>query len=55
MSFGNSPRAACRFRASQMTDSRTITLRPFAVEAIEYQFYFPAEGTFQALSVHRGS
>ncbi len=29
-----------------MTDSRTVTLDPFAVESIEYQFYFPEPGEF---------
>ncbi len=45
--FWQLPAGSLPLSGSQMTDSRTITLQPFAVEAIEYQFYFPAEGTFQ--------
>ncbi|MGI9429021.1 MAG: hypothetical protein ACR2NM_10205, partial [Bythopirellula sp.] len=44
--FWQLPAGSLPLAGSQTTDSRTITLSPFAVEAVEYQFYFPAEGSF---------
>jgi hypothetical protein len=44
--FWQLPAGSLPLAASQMTDSRTIVLEPFAVEAIEYQFYFPSAGKF---------
>ncbi len=38
---GSLPLAGC-----QATDSRTLTLEPFAVQRIEYSFYFPQPGEF---------
>ena len=45
--FWQLPAGSLPLSGSQTTDSRTIALQPFAVEAIEYQFYFPIAGTFQ--------
>jgi hypothetical protein len=44
--FWQIPAGSLPLAAHQATDSRTIVLEPFAVEAIEYQFYFPAAGRF---------
>ncbi len=44
--FWQLPAGSLPLSGSQITDSRTITLEPFAVQAIEYQFYFPAAGDF---------
>jgi hypothetical protein len=40
------PAGAVPLAAGQATDSRTLTLQPFQVEKIEYQFYFPRPGEF---------
>lgn len=45
--FWQLPSGSLPLSGCQTTDSRTLTLKPFAVEAIEYQFYFPAAGDFQ--------
>ena len=44
--FWQIPAGSIPLGGSQFTDSRTITLQPFAVQAIEYQFYFPKAGEF---------
>ncbi|TWU23348.1 hypothetical protein Pla52o_28840 [Novipirellula galeiformis] len=44
--FWQIPEGSLPLAGSQVTDSETITLEPFAVEAIEYQFYFPSIGKF---------
>ncbi|MGB7346298.1 MAG: hypothetical protein WBD20_18920 [Pirellulaceae bacterium] len=44
--FWQIPAGSLPLSGSQVTDSRTITLEPFAVQAIEYQFYFPSAGQF---------
>ncbi len=40
------PAGAVPLAGGQATDSRTLTLQPFQVEKIEYQFYFPRPGEF---------
>jgi len=40
------PAGAVPLAGGQTTDSRTLTLQPFQVEKIEYQFYFPQPGEF---------
>lgn len=44
--FWQLPSGSLPLSGSQSTDSRTVTLAPFAVQAIEYHFYFPASGEF---------
>ena len=44
--FWQIPAGSVPIGGSQDTDSRTITLEPFAVQAIEYKFYFPSAGQF---------
>lgn len=44
--FWQLPSGSIPLAGSQTTDSRTMMLKPFAVDAIEYQFYFPSEGAF---------
>tara|TARA_R110002073_G_scaffold318641_2_gene492829 strand:- start:512 stop:6865 length:6354 start_codon:yes stop_codon:yes gene_type:complete len=44
--FWQIPEGSLPLSGSQVTDSKTLTLAPFAVQAIEYQFYFPAAGDF---------
>ncbi len=44
--FWQLPAGSLPLSGSQTTDSQTITLEPFAVQAIGYQFYFPAAGEF---------
>ncbi len=44
--FWQIPAGSIPLGGSQSTDSRTITLEPFAVQAIQYQFYFPSAGKF---------
>ena len=44
--FWQLPAGSLPVAGNRLTDSRTITLPPFAVQAIDYQFYFPAEGDF---------
>ncbi len=44
--FWQIPAGSLPLAANQITDSRTVTLEPFAVQSIEYQFYFPAPGEF---------
>lgn len=44
--FWQIPAGSLPLAGSQVTDSRTITLQPYAVQSIEYQFYFPAVGEF---------
>ena len=44
--FWQVPAGSVPLAGSQFTDSKTITLEPFAVQAIEYQFYFPHAGEF---------
>ncbi|MCG8652851.1 MAG: hypothetical protein MI861_23630 [Pirellulales bacterium] len=44
--FWQIPAGSLPLAASQVTDSRTLVLEPFAVQAIEYQFYFPQAGEF---------
>ncbi len=45
--FWQIPAGSLPLGGSQVTDSRTVTLEPFAVEAIEYEFYFPSVGQFE--------
>ncbi len=44
--FWQLPAGSLPLAGSQVTDSRTVVLEPFDVEAIEYQFYFPSAGQF---------
>ena len=44
--FWQVPAGSLPIGGSHFTDSKTITLEPFAVQAIEYQFYFPMKGQF---------
>ena len=44
--FWQLPAGSMPLSGSQTTDSKTITLEPFAVQAIQYQFYFPKTGEF---------
>lgn len=44
--FWQLPAGSLPLTGSQTTDSRTVTLEPYAVQAIEYQFYFPVAGEF---------
>ncbi len=44
--FWQIPAGSMPLGGSQTTDSRTLTLEPFAVQAIQYQFYFPRSGQF---------
>ena len=44
--FWQIPAGSLPLAASQTTDSKTIVLEPFAVQAIEYRFYFPLKGEF---------
>ncbi len=44
--FWQLPAGSIPLGGSQATDSQTITLEPFAVQAIQYQFYFPMSGKF---------
>ncbi len=44
--FWQIPAGSLPLAASQKTDSLTVVLEPFAVQSIEYQFYFPAAGSF---------
>ncbi|NNE01424.1 MAG: carboxypeptidase regulatory-like domain-containing protein [Pirellulaceae bacterium] len=45
--FWQIPAGSLPLGGSQTTDSRSVTLEPFAVQAIEYQFYFPMPGEFK--------
>tara|TARA_R110002049_G_scaffold4601_4_gene31941 strand:+ start:203827 stop:210162 length:6336 start_codon:yes stop_codon:yes gene_type:complete len=45
--FWQLPAGSVPLGGSQSTDSRTLSLEPFAVQAIEYQFYFPKAGKFE--------
>jgi hypothetical protein len=40
------PAGAVPLAGGQATDSRTVTLKPFQVEKVDYQFYFPLPGEF---------
>ncbi len=44
--FWQIPEGSLPLSGQQMTDSRTVMLEPFAVQSIEYPFYFPAKGDF---------
>ncbi len=44
--FWQIPAGSLPLAGSQFTDSQTITLEPFAVQSIQYQFYFPSAGAF---------
>lgn len=44
--FWQIPAGSIPLAGSQVTDSKTITLAPFAVSAIDYKFYFPSAGKF---------
>lgn len=44
--FWQLPAGSLPLASNRTTDSRTLTLEPFAVQAIEYDFYFPAAGEF---------
>ena len=44
--FWQLPAGSMPLGGSQTTDSQSITLQPFAVQAIQYQFYFPKAGEF---------
>ena len=44
--FWQIPAGSIPLATSHQTDSRTISLTPFAVQAIEYTFYFPIAGKF---------
>jgi hypothetical protein len=44
--FWQIPEGSLPLSGQQMTDSRTVMLEPFAVQSIEYPFYFPMIGGF---------
>ena len=44
--FWQVPEGSLPLGKNRFTDSKTITLEPFNVQAIDYQFYFPEAGTF---------
>ena len=44
--FWQVPEGSLPLGNNRFTDSRTITLQPFNVQAIDYQFYFPKAGKF---------
>ncbi|MCO8124971.1 hypothetical protein NHH03_24760 [Stieleria sp. TO1_6] len=44
--FWQIPAGSIALGGAQVTDSKTIQLAPFAVSAIDYQFYFPTAGEF---------
>ena len=44
--FWQLPAGSLPLSQNRLTDSRTITLQPFAVQAISYEFYFPEAGKF---------
>ncbi len=44
--FWQIPAGSVPLSGSQVTDSQTMQLEPFAVQAITYQFYFPKAGEF---------
>lgn len=41
------PAGSLPLAGSQATDSKSVRIEPFEVQRIEYQFYFPAAGTFR--------
>lgn len=45
--FWQLPAGSVPVAGNRLADSRTVTLKPFAVEAVEYQFYFPATGNYE--------
>ena len=44
--FWQLPAGSLPLSQNRLTDSRTIKLQPFAVQAISYEFYFPEPGKF---------
>lgn len=40
------PAGSIALSSGQATDSKTLVIEPFAVQRLEYQFYFPKPGTF---------
>ena len=44
--FWQLPEGSLPLSGSQVTDSRTVVLEPFAVKSIQYEFYFSAAGNF---------
>ncbi|MEM9586093.1 MAG: hypothetical protein AAGA03_02330 [Planctomycetota bacterium] len=44
--FWQLPAGSLPLAGGQATDSRTLRLPPFAVQAVDYQFYFPQSGSF---------
>ena len=44
--FWQVPEGSLPLGKNRFTDSKTITLQPFNVQAIDYQFYFPEAGKF---------
>lgn len=44
--FWQLPAGSLPLSGSQTTDSKTVVLEPFAVNAISYEFYFPVAGEF---------
>ncbi|MCA9135402.1 MAG: hypothetical protein KDB00_01550, partial [Planctomycetales bacterium] len=44
--FWQIPAGSIPLAGSQVTDSKTIRLAPFAVSAVDYKFYFPSAGQF---------
>jgi hypothetical protein len=44
--FWQIPAGSVPLGGSQVTDSKTIKLAPFAVSSVSYQFYFPSAGEF---------
>jgi hypothetical protein len=45
--FWQLPAGSLPLAGSQVTDSKTVKLAPFAVASVQYEFYFPAAGEFQ--------
>lgn len=44
--FWQLPAGSMPLAGKRVTDSQTVTLEPFAVNAIQYEFYFPVAGDF---------
>ncbi|MDB4338923.1 hypothetical protein OAA19_02315 [Rubripirellula sp.] len=45
--FWQIPEGSVPLSGTEISESRTVTLEPFAVESIEYVFYFPESGEFR--------
>lgn len=48
------PRGAVPILNGRPTEAETVDLQPYATQAFEYHFYFPADGEFGHFPVHAG-